>query len=216
MTNMSLRPYLSTNYSLNNPGYLTRHPTSRGHLLTKFHSRTYKFYNNTATFPFAYGLHYTNFSTKISSPSNSVFNISSLASSVQNSSVHLDLQSFITVPVKVSNTGSATSDYVLLGFLSGEFGPTPYPKKSLVAYQRLHNIEPGTSQTGNLTLTLGSLGRVDTNGDVVLYPGSYKLGVDINGSVAWEFRLLEDEEVLDSWPVSPAFGNPGNETNTEL
>jgi beta-D-xylosidase 4 len=65
-------------------------------------------------------------------------------------------------------------------------------------------------------LTLGSLGRVDTNGDVVLYPGSYKLGVDINGSVAWEFRLLEDEEVLDSWPVSPAFGNPGNETNTEL
>ncbi|PMD13033.1 glycoside hydrolase family 3 protein [Hyaloscypha hepaticicola] len=198
MTNMSLRPYLSTNYSLNNPG------------------RTYKFYNDTPTFPFGFGLHYTNFSTKIASPSNSIFNISSLISSCQNNSAPLDLQPFVTIPVSISNTGTVSSDYVLLGFLSGDFGPTPYPNKSLVAYQRLHNIGSGTSQTGTLVLTLGSLARVNANGDVVLYPGSYRLGVDVDGSVAWEFSLVGEEAILDSWPAAPAFGNSGNATNAKL
>jgi hypothetical protein len=48
---------------------------------------------------------------------------------------------FVTIPVSVSNTGSISSYYILLSFLSGNLGPTPYPNKSLVAYQYLHNIE---------------------------------------------------------------------------
>ncbi len=48
---------------------------------------------------------------------------------------------------------------------------------------------------------------------MVLYPGSYKLGVDVDGSVEWEFSLVGDEIALDSWPAAPAFGTPGNETN---
>lgn len=124
----------------------------------------------------------------------------------------MDLQHFITIPITVANTGSVTSDYVLLGFLSGTYGPAPYPKKSLVAYQRLHSIKPGQSQTGNLALTLGSLARVDKNGDVVLYPGTYRLGIDVDGSVGWEFTLVGEEAVLDRWPTPPAFGNPGNGT----
>lgn len=102
---------------------------------------------------------------------------------------------------------------MLLGFLSGNFGPTPYPIKSLVAYQRLHNITSGASQTGSLNLTLGSLARADANGDAVLYPGSYKLGIDVDGSVAWDFTLVGDEATLDSWPAAPAFGNSGNGTS---
>jgi beta-D-xylosidase 4 len=175
--------------------------------------RTYKYYNDTPTFPFGYGLHYTNFSTKIFPPSNSVFNISSLISSAQNSSYTLDLQPFINISVLVSNVGSKASDYVLLGFLSGDFGPTPYPNKSLVAYQRLHSIAPGISQIGNLTLTLGRLARVNTDDGVVLYPGSYRLGVDVDRAVAWEFTLVGDQATLDSWRAAPAFGNPGNGTN---
>lgn len=110
----------------------------------------------------------------------------------------------MTIPVEVNNTGSLASDYVLLGFLSGNFGPAPYPKKSLVAYQRLHNIEPASSQTGNLKLTLASLARADENGNFVLYPGSYRLGIDVDGSVGWEFSLVGDHAVLDSWPEPPA------------
>ena len=63
-------------------------------------------------------------------------------------------------------------------------------------------------------MTLGSLARVNTDGDVVLYPGSYRLGVDVDGAVAWEFTLVGDEATLDSWPAAPAFRNPGNGTNT--
>jgi beta-D-xylosidase 4 len=55
------------------------------------------------------------------------------------------------------------------------------------------------------------LARVDKNGDVVLYPGTYRLGIDVDGSVGWEFTLVGEEAVLDCWPT-PAFGNPGNGT----
>ncbi len=65
-------------------------------------------------------------------------------------------------------------------------------------------------------MTLGSLARVNANGDVVLYPGSYRLGIDVDGSVAWEFSLVGDEAILDSWPAAPAFGNSGNVTNAKL
>jgi xylan 1,4-beta-xylosidase len=61
---------------------------------------------------------------------------------------------------------------------------------------------------------LGSLARVDENGDVVLYPGTYRLGVDVDERVGWEFTLLGEAAVLDRWPAPPAFGNPGNGTGT--
>jgi xylan 1,4-beta-xylosidase len=54
------------------------------------------------------------------------------------------------------------------------------------------------------------------DGDMVLYPGSNRLGVDIHGSVTWEFSLVGEEANFDSWPAAPAFGNSGNETNAEL
>ncbi len=63
-------------------------------------------------------------------------------------------------------------------------------------------------------MTLGSLARVDDNGDVVLYPGTYRLGIDTDGSVGWDFTLVGEQAVLDSWPAAPAFGNPGNGTDS--
>jgi beta-D-xylosidase 4 len=63
-----------------------------------------------------------------------------------------------------------------------------------------------------LILNLGSLARVDDNGDVILYPGQYRLGIDVDGNVGWDFNLVGDTAVLDSWPAPPPFGNPGNTT----
>jgi len=91
----------------------------------------------------------------------------------------------------------------VLGFLTGSFGPAPYPIKSLVAYTRLHGIEAAGNQTGELNLTLGSLGRVDEDGDLVLYPGQYSLVVDIDAKAAWNFTLTGDSAVLDGWPKRP-------------
>lgn len=109
MTNMSLRP------GLNNPG------------------RTYKWYTGKPTFGFGFGLHYTNFSASITPPDASSFDIISLVAGCNET--YMDRCGFRSVSVAVTNDGSTTaSDYVTLGFLTGSFGPLPYPKKSLVAY----------------------------------------------------------------------------------
>jgi beta-D-xylosidase 4 len=157
-------------------------------------------------------MHYTNFTADFSSTStSSTYSIASLLAS-NSTSIYKDLIPFQTIPVSIKNTGSVSSDYVVLGFLSGAFGPMPYPQKSLVAYTRLHNITAGSSQTGNLNLTLGSLARADDGGDMVLYPGDYSLVIDTDAKATWNFTLTGDATTLDSWPAPPPFGNPGNGT----
>lgn len=173
MNNMNLHP------GANNPG------------------RTYKWFNGTSIFDFGFGLHYTTFNAKITPPSSNTFEISHLTS---NTSTHKDLTPFLTLPISISNTGTTTSDYVALLFLTGSFGPTPYPKKSLVAYTRLHDIKGGASSTAQLKLNLASLARGNEKGDLVLYPGDYKVVVDVDGKDEWSFTLKGEEAVLDRWP----------------
>lgn len=166
--------------------------------------RTYKWYNGTAVFPFGFGLHYTNFSASIPSPPADSFAIADLISACGNATSKLDLCPFTTLAVDVSNDGSVASDFAALAFLTGSFGPTPYPKSSLVAYQRLHDIEPGSSQTAQLNLTLGSLVRVDENGDKALYPGDYSVVIDVPDAplASVNFTLTGDEagSVIERWP----------------
>jgi len=185
MTNMSLRP------GENNPG------------------RTYKWYNGSAVFEFGTGLHYTNFTASISKALEQNISIASLVAGC--TLQHKEDCAFNTFDVQVKNTGiksaaagnTTTSDYVALGFLAGKFGPAPYPKKSLVAYQRLHSIAPGANATANLNLTLGSLARVDGMGNTVLYPGDYAFMVDTQPLTMVNFTLYGNATVLDLWPQPP-------------
>lgn len=160
--------------------------------------RTYKWYNGEPVFEYGYGLQYTTFDAKItpSSPNNT-FEISEL---LANASNYKDLTPFVKIPITVSNTGTTTSDYVALFFLSGTFGPAPHPKKSLVAYTRLHDITGGANATAEVSLNLASLARGNWNGDLILYPGDYKVVVDIDGKDEWSFTLTGEEALLDSWP----------------
>ncbi|KAJ9615772.1 hypothetical protein H2200_001849 [Cladophialophora chaetospira] len=183
MTDMSFRP----NSTTGNPG------------------RTYKWYDN-ATVEFGYGLHYTNFSTAITSPSTSSFDIQSLVSAC-GTYAHADQCPFrpysnttSSLSVQVSNTGSTGSDFVALAFVSGNYGPAPYPIKSLVAYERLFGIGPGKSQTANLNITLGGLSRHDENGNQILYPGSYSILVDVPTQSTWNFTLTGTQYMMDEWP----------------
>jgi len=178
---MNLRPNASSNISFSNPG------------------RTYKWYSGTPIFPFGYGLHYTTFTPTITPPSTSVYSIPSLLAN--STAKYPDLTPFLSLPVTITNTGNVTSDYVTLLFLSGQFGPQPYPIKSLIAYQRLHNITAGAVQTATLNLTLASLARADAEGDLVLWPGDYRVAVDVDGGVGWNFTLTGEEVKLDSWPA---------------
>ena len=198
MTNMSLRPYQSSNYSENNPG------------------RTYIWYQDTPVYEFGFGLHYTNFTASFSSNQISPsFDIASLVAT-NSSAKFLDLTPFQSFDVNVKNTGSVASDYVVLGFLSGQFGPQPYPNKRLVSYTRLHGLAGSAVQTATLNLTLGSLARVDDAGDVVLYPGNYSMVIDTDAKAVFNFSLTGAPSMLDSWPAPPPFGNPGNDTVGKL
>ena len=106
----------------------------------------------------------------------------------------------LDVAVTVKNTGDVKSDLVVLAFLKGEFGPKPYPRKSLVAFARVHDVAPGGTATATLNITVGSVARGDEKGDLVLFPGTYSVVLDINDQDAWNFTITGDAKALDSWP----------------
>lgn len=186
MTDMALRPNAETG----NPG------------------RTYKWFHD-AVLPFGFGLHYTDFSVQIQSEAlEESYDTDSLVSACDGSSAaYLDLCPFVSLPVAVTNTGSTMSDYVALAFVSGQYGPAPYPIKELIAYQRLFGIQPGETQTAMMNLTLGGLSRYDEMGNQVLYAGEYGVVIDVGmggeGNV-WNFTVGGEERVLEEWPQPPA------------
>jgi beta-D-xylosidase 4 len=165
---------------------------------SSYPGRTYRWFKD-AVFAFGHGLHYTNFSVSVQDFPKT-FAIAALLASCQGGPVYLDLCPFPSVPVSITNTGSRTSDYVALGFLSGDFGPTPRPIKTLATYKRLFDIQPGQTQTAQLDWKLESLARVDQIGNTVLYPGTYTLMLDQPTLANITFTLTGQEAVLDQWP----------------
>ncbi len=163
--------------------------------------RTYRWYNN-SVLPFGHGLHYTTFNLSFLSDGLGSFpsshSIEDLLATCKNK--HLDLCSFPSVPIQVNNTGKVTSDFVALAFLAGEYGPKPYPIKTLAGYKRLGEVKPGETAKGVLPLTLGTLARVDHAGNTVLYPGTYKLLLDVPTATEMDFTLTGKEAVLDKFP----------------
>ncbi|KAK3488441.1 glycoside hydrolase [Neurospora crassa] len=225
LTEMALRPFnysssnLEEEVSVQGRGSLTIQPRSTpGNKTLSSPGRTYKWYSS-PVLPFGYGLHYTTFNVSLSLSSS---NASSSSSSVSIPSLltpctatHLDLCPFSpsansALSVSITNTGTRTSDYVVLLFLSGEFGPKPYPLKTLVSYKRVKDIKPGETVTvKDVPVSLGAISRVDGDGNTVLYPGTYRFVVDVDGSQGVErgeevvVELVGEEAVLDEFPQPP-------------
>ncbi|KAI0191936.1 glycoside hydrolase superfamily [Astrocystis sublimbata] len=162
--------------------------------------RTYKWYTKTPVFPYGHGLHYTTFNVSISPDLPATFATTDLVGSEDSEDGPLDLLPLTSVPVSVTNTGNVTSDYVVLGFLKGEYGPSPYLIKSLVAFTRLHGIKPGDTATGSLDIKLGSVARSDGDGALTLWPAKYKLVLDNDDRASWDFEIAGDAAVLDKLP----------------
>ncbi|KAI1390476.1 glycoside hydrolase family 3 protein [Hypoxylon trugodes] len=177
MTDTTLRP------SSNNPG------------------RTYRWYDK-AVLPFGYGLHYTKFVASFQdNDALGSYDIAELIKTCNTTNVaYPDLCEFSSVDIKITNAGNTTSDFVALAFLTGEYGPRPYPLKTLAAYTRLRDIKPGQGAEASLKLTLGSLSRVDESGNMVLYPGDYELLLDVPTQSTIKFTLSGDAVVLDEFP----------------
>ncbi|KAK3380672.1 glycoside hydrolase superfamily [Lasiosphaeria ovina] len=170
---------------------------------SSYPGRTYRWYTGDAVWEFGHGLHYTTFD--VSAPANfpPSFAIADLLAACQGKAAYLDLCPFPTVNVTVRNTRARASDYVALGFLAGQFGPAPFPRKTLAAYARVFDVAPGQSVTAVLDWTLGNLARVDETGSRVLYPGVYTLLLDQPAVANLTFALTGDKVVLDSWPQPP-------------
>ena len=177
MTDMTLRPHDSS------PG------------------RTYKWYTGTPVYEFGFGLHYTTFDVSWSAIPPSTFDIAEILSSANDSNVDfVDLAPLFTFHVNVTNTGEVTSDYVTLLFSNTTAGPSPAPLKELVSYARLKSIAPGETKTAALTVTIGSIARVDEQGNSALYPGIYDVWVDTTREIVHSFELEGETAHISAWP----------------
>ncbi|KEY73059.1 hypothetical protein S7711_06131 [Stachybotrys chartarum IBT 7711] len=159
--------------------------------------RTYRWYSS-AVQPFGFGLHYTEFDINFESFPSS-FSIQDLVAGCDNA--YPDTCAFEPLSVQVVNAGTRQSDYVALAFVAGEYGPRPYPIKTLAAYGRLRDLEAGGSASIELTWTLGDIARRDEQGDTVMYPGTYKVLLDEPTVATLEFELTGEAAVLDHWPA---------------
>lgn len=161
--------------------------------------RTYMWYNN-SVLPFGYGLHYTEFKASFSSRDlhSKTFNTEELVK--QCSKAHKDLCPFASIDVIVKNLGKVKSDFVALAFLSGEYGPKPFPLKTLTAYSRVKSIRPGCSKRINPPISLGNLARADSAGNTVLYPGLYSVLLDVPTQDKVTFTIVGKPVVLDEFP----------------
>lgn len=152
-----------------------------------------------AVLPFGYGLHYTEFSFKWEKVPAPTYDISSL---VKDASTIIETTPFVTVTASMTNVGKVLSDYVGLLFISTkDAGPSPFPIKTLVSFDRLFNITTGSTRTLSLPLTLGSLSRAATNGSFLIYPGTYTITLDNEPSLSFTFTLRGDETLIESVPI---------------
>ncbi|KAI0594676.1 glycoside hydrolase superfamily [Biscogniauxia sp. FL1348] len=171
--------------------------------------RTYKWYNQ-AVMPFGFGLHYTAFNSTFSRDVDGTQHaIASLLDAC--SMKYLDLCPFAApIAIAVQNTGNTTSDFTALAFLSGEYGPTPYPIKELAAYTRFKNVDPGQAKEAVLNMTLGDLARVDHDGNTILYPGTYEVLLDVPTQDRISFELTGEAAMLIEFPQPPDDLGEGN------
>lgn len=117
-----------------------------------------------------------------------------------------DTAPFDTFTLDVTNTGKVASDYVALVFLkTTDAGPKPYPIKTLVGFTRAAGIHPGETRQVAVDVTLGSLARTDEQGNLVLYPGSYTLEVDVGHQEypTASFKVHGPQQTLDHFPQRP-------------
>jgi beta-D-xylosidase 4 len=160
--------------------------------------RTYIWYP-TPVLPFGYGLHYTDFTFKWGKTPSATYDISTI---LKGASSIIETTPFVTVTASVTNTGKVTSDYVGLLFISTkDAGPTPYPIKTLVSFDRLGNVTAKNTATLSLPLTLGSLSRAAANGSFIIYPGTYTLTLDNEPSLSFTFKLTGKETLIESVPI---------------
>ncbi|MET9618423.1 glycoside hydrolase family 3 C-terminal domain-containing protein [Kitasatospora indigofera] len=131
--------------------------------------RTYQYFTGTPTYPFGYGLSYTDFSYS--------------AATVDKSSVTAD--GTVNVTVTVTNSGSKSGAavaqlYAATPNVTPPTGTTavPLPKKRLAGFQKTQVLAPGASQKITLPVKIADLAFWDSSAmKSVVYDGTYRFQV---------------------------------------
>jgi beta-glucosidase-like glycosyl hydrolase len=137
--------------------------------------RTYQYFTGTPTYPFGYGLSYSNFSYS--------------AVSVDHTSTTAD--GTVTVSATVTNTGQTAGATVAQLYAATSFtvSGVQLPAKRLVGFAKTGVLAPGASQTLTFPFTIANLSFFDDTGlRSVVYDGTYVFDVgassaDNRGSV---------------------------------
>jgi len=136
--------------------------------------RTYQYFTGTPTYPFGYGLSYSQFSY----------------SDVHADRKSVDANGTVHVSMTVKNTGTTAGSTVAQLYAATPFtvpGVT-LPKQRLVGFQKTDVLRPGQSQHITLAVSLASLGISDSTAmKSVVYNGTYTFQVgassaDIRGT----------------------------------
>jgi beta-glucosidase len=137
--------------------------------------RTYQYFTGAPTYPFGYGLSYSNFSYS--------------AATVDNAGPNAD--GTVDVSFTVTNSGSTAGATVAQLYAATQFtvSGVQLPNKRLVGFQKTGVLNPGASQKITIPLKISDLSFWDSaNSKSVVYDGTYALQVgasssDIRGTV---------------------------------
>ncbi|KAK2798989.1 hypothetical protein FQN51_007217 [Onygenales sp. PD_10] len=178
--------------------------------------RTYQFFAGSgesdveegrkAVVDFGFGLHYTNFSLSVSPSSSEVGDVFDTATLLAGGpdAARPALAPLMSFTVQVTNTGAVASPFTVLAFVkTADAGPAPYPRKRLVGYGKLAEVEAeGGSGEVEIEVLLGAVARADEKGQLVLWPGTYEVVVDVpeREGVSVGFEIVGEEVVLEGWP----------------
>ncbi|KAE8367275.1 putative exo-1,4-beta-xylosidase xlnD [Aspergillus caelatus] len=172
--------------------------------------QTYMWYTGTPVYEFGHGLFYTTFSVSAAAAAaagggnknrTSSFNIEDVLARPHPGYKLVEQMPLFNFTVDVTNTGDRVSDYTAMAFINTTTaGPAPYPNKWLVGFDRLSAVEPGSSKTMVIPVTVDSLARTDELGNRVLYPGRYEVALNNERDVVLGFTLTGEKAVLFKWP----------------
>jgi hypothetical protein len=105
----------------------------------------------------------------------------------------------------VINQGDRAGDMVALAFYTTEnvsvADGSQIPVQTLVAYERLNDIQPNNSRIFTFSVPVKHLAMVDANGDRWLCPGVYHIHINVEKDLEFTFVLEGDRQLISR--ISP-------------